>query len=76
MQIKIEVIVALGFFSVALGGAPWMVPAADVMHGIWDYAHHHGSRLTPIPLWYPPFCAVYDWVVAVADRVGIGGLRG
>jgi hypothetical protein len=76
-QIAIEVIVALGFFSAALGGlwvTPWIVPAAYVMHGIWDYSHHKGSRLTPIPLWYPPFCAVYDWVAA-AGLVVIWGLR-
>jgi hypothetical protein len=76
-QIMMELTVALGFFSAALAGlwfTPWVVPAAYVMHGIWDYAHHKGSRFAPIPLWYPPFCAVFDWVAAGFLAV-IWGLR-
>jgi len=67
MQIVTEVMGALGFFSAALAGlwvTPWIIPVAYVIHGIWDSAHHKGSRLAAIPLWYPPFCAVYDWVAA------------
>ena len=69
---------ALGFFAAALVGlwvTPWIVPVAYAAHGIWDYAHHRGSRLASmpsrlvtIPLWYPPFCAF-------ADGVG-GGILG
>jgi hypothetical protein len=55
--------VALGFFGAAMVGlwvTPWIVPAAYVVHGFWDYAHHQNSRLAPIPSWHPPFCAVLD----------------
>jgi hypothetical protein len=61
--------VALGFFAAAMVGlwlTPWIVPAALLAHGFWDYAHHQKSRLAPIPSWYPPLCAALDWVAAVA----------
>ena len=72
-QVITEVTVALGFFGAALVGlwfTPWIIPAAYVMHGIWNL----GSRFAPIPLWYPPFCAVADWVAAAVLAV-IWGLR-
>ena len=77
-QVVAELIVALGFFSAALMGlwvTPWIVPAAYVMHGIWDFAHHKGARLAPVPLWYPPFCAVFDWGAAAVLAV-VWGLHG
>jgi hypothetical protein len=75
-QIITEWTVALGFFGAAMVGlwvTPWIVPAA-VMRGFWDYAHHQNSRLAPIPSWYPPFCAVLDWVAAAILTI-IWGLR-
>ena len=73
-QIATEISVAIGFISAALGGlwiSAWLVPFGWATHGIWDYAHHEGSKLAPksrkfvaIPAWYPPLCAVIDWVVA------------
>jgi hypothetical protein len=78
-QIATEVTVATGFFTAALAAlwiTPWIVPVAYVAHGIWDYAHHQGSKLASvpvklvaIPLWYPSFCAVYDWVAAASLAV-------
>lgn len=71
-QIAMELTAAFGFLGAALAGlwiTPWIVPAAYVMHGFWDYAHHKSSRLVSIPLWYPPFCAVYDWVAAASLAV-------
>jgi hypothetical protein len=78
-QIVTELTVAPGFFAAALVGlwvTPWIVPVAYAVHGIWDYAHHRGSRLAsmpsrlvPIPLGYPPFCAFADWVVAASLAV-------
>jgi hypothetical protein len=68
---------ALGFFGAAMVGlwaTPWIVPAAYVVHGFWDYAHHQNSRLVPIPSWYPPLCAVLDWVAAAILTL-IWGLR-
>jgi len=66
-QIITEWSVAFGFFAAALASlwlTPWIIPAALVAHGFWDYAHHQNSRLAPIPSWYPPFCAVADLVLA------------
>lgn len=66
-QIAIEIVVAMAFLLAALVGMwlnPWAVPAAYVLHGAWDFAHHRNSPLVSIPVWYPPFCAVYDWVFA------------
>jgi hypothetical protein len=80
-QIVTELTVALGFFAAALVGlwiTPWIVPLAYAAHGIWGYAHRHQqgsrlasmpSRLVTIPLWYPPFCAFADWVVAASLAV-------
>jgi hypothetical protein len=78
-QIATEVTVATGFFTAALAAlwiTPWIVPVAYVAHGIWDYAHHQGSKLASvpvklvaIPLWYPSFCALYDWVAAASLAV-------
>ncbi len=83
-QIATELTVATGFIAAALAGlwvTPWIVPVAWAAHGIWDYAHHQGSklasipsRLVPIPLWYPPVCAFADWVVAASLSV-MWGLR-
>jgi hypothetical protein len=78
-QIVMELTVARGGgLSAVVAGlwvTPWIVPAAYSIHGIWDYAHHNGARLAPIPSWYPPFCAVYDWVAA-AGLVLVWSLRG
>lgn len=66
-QILIEIGVASLFFGAALIGIwanPWVIPVAYVAHGLWDFVHHDHSKLTKVPHWYPPFCAVYDWVFA------------
>jgi hypothetical protein len=78
-QIATELTVAMGFLAAALAGlwvTRWILPVAGAAHGIWDYAHHRGSRLASIPssllaipLWYPPFCAVADWGVAASLAV-------
>jgi len=75
-QIAAEVVAATGFFAGALWVSAWVVPIAYIAHGIWDYAHYEGSKLAPrswrfvvIPTWYPPFCAIYDWVAAVSLAV-------
>lgn len=68
-QIAVEFVVAFGFLGAALLGLwvePLVIPAAFVAHGAWDALHHqHQRRLVPIPHWYPPFCALYDWIYAL-----------
>jgi hypothetical protein len=67
-QSVVEIIVASLFFAIALAGMwwnPWIIPIGYVLHGLWDAIHHfHGDDLAPVPLWYPSFCAVYDWIYA------------
>lgn len=83
-QILAEVAAAIGFFIgslAALWASAGVVPFAYTAHGIWDYAHHERSkfalqswRFTVVPRWYPPFCALYDWLAAASLAV-IWGLR-
>lgn len=34
------------------------------LHGLWDWAHDFGLVTTKIARWFPPLCAVFDFVVA------------
>lgn len=64
--LAVEGAVALGFIAAALAGLwvnAWFIPAAYVLHGFWDLAHHRHVA-TAMPAWYVPFCAVFDWVFA------------
>ncbi|MEL7544449.1 MAG: DUF6010 family protein [Pseudomonadota bacterium] len=71
-QVLVEVSAA-GLFALAalVGGIalPIVIPIAYFAHGLWDAAHHARKRgdefLVQTPRWYPPFCAVVDWVVAL-----------
>ena len=77
-QIATELTAAIVFIAAALAAiwsTPWIIPFAYVVHGIWNYAHLQGLKLASlyskfvIPAWYPPFCAVYDWVAVVSLAV-------
>ena len=64
--LAIEGLAALAFLAFALAGlvwSPWFIPAAYGLHGVWDLLHHR-KITTRLPSWYPPMCAVYDWVFA------------
>lgn len=56
------------FVAFALSGlwfSPWLFVAGFALHGGWDYLHH-GPRLSGVvPGWYIPFCAAYDWAIAL-----------
>jgi hypothetical protein len=59
--------VALAFFWIAAGAITLWAPLAAiglVLHGVWDALHHPRAVTTRVPAWYPPLCAVYDWVLA------------
>jgi hypothetical protein len=78
-QILAEVGGSIGCFAGSLAAlwlSTWVVPFAYAAHGIWDYAHHEGSKLASrswqfaiVPAWYPPFCALYDWLAAASLAV-------
>ncbi len=64
--LAMEGLAALAFLAFALAGlvwSPWFIPAAYGLHGVWDLLHHRQIS-TRMPSWYPPMCAVYDWVFA------------
>jgi len=65
--VVVESGVALAFFWLATGALRLWAPLAGfglVLHGIWDLLHHPRAISTRLPVWYPPLCAVYDWVLA------------
>ncbi|NBC24470.1 MAG: hypothetical protein GVX78_02520 [Bacteroidetes bacterium] len=65
----IEIVVASVFVIMGISGlwfTPWILILGLVLHGLWDIAHHNNSiKLAEIPKWYVPFCATYDWVIAI-----------
>jgi hypothetical protein len=68
MPLLIEFSVA-GAFLFAGAAALWadspvLLAVAYVAHAGWDLAHHPRAVPTPVRSWYPPFCVVYDLVVA------------
>jgi hypothetical protein len=73
-QMATEILVGVGFIAAALAGlwvSAWIIPIALAAHGVWDYAHHQNSKLkfkswrfVAVPVWWPPFCAAADWLMA------------
>jgi hypothetical protein len=54
----------MGIFG--LWFSPWILIFGLFFHGLWDIAHHNSSfKLVVVPQWYIPFCATYDWVIAL-----------
>jgi hypothetical protein len=63
----IESGVSILFFSFACFGllySPIWLVLGYTMHGIWDMLHHPRLIKTRIIKWFPPICAVFDFVVA------------
>ena len=59
----IESIVASGFLLSAMLGfrkIPWLVPAAMVSHGVFDFFHHSFIENLGVPSWWPGFCLTFD----------------
>jgi uncharacterized protein DUF6010 len=55
------------FVVLALMGlwvAPGFIAVGLALHGAWDLAHRPRGIPTRLPRWYPPFCAVWDFVFA------------
>jgi hypothetical protein len=42
-----------------------------IAHGVWDALHHEGHGWTKVRTYYPPFCAVTDFVIGGAILAGI-----
>lgn len=56
------------FAALAFAGL-WISPlftiAGYLAHGCWDLLHHKHGPQADIPLWWVPFCVVYDWVLGL-----------
>jgi len=67
--VAIELFIASIFILMGILGlwiSPWILVSGLFMHGLWDIAHHNSiNRLAEIPQWYVPFCATYDWAMAI-----------
>ena len=65
----IEIAAASVFLLFAVLGFrknPWLVSAAIVGHGIFDFLHHLLIENPGVPSWWPGFCLAFD--VILADR--------
>jgi len=51
--------------------SPTLLAAGYLAHGLWDLAHHPRAVRTPVQPWYPPFCVVFDLVVAAFVLVAL-----
>ena len=54
------------FVSAALGllvSPVWLV-FGYTSHGLWDWAHDIGAISTGVSAWFPPACAVFDFLIA------------
>ena len=61
--IAIEIAVAGGFSVLAVLGFKgnlWLVAAAIVGHGVFDFIHHSLIHNPGVPLWFPGFCLAFD----------------
>jgi hypothetical protein len=61
----IESVFASGFLLSAVLGfkkIPWLIPAAMVGHGVFDFFHNSLVANPGVPSWWPGFCGAYDVV--------------
>jgi len=59
----IEIVVAGGFLLVGVLGFRrnfWLVVAALIGHGIFDFVHHFFIDNPGVPHWWPGFCLAFD----------------
>ena len=67
-EVRIEAVAGLAVMIMALLGLWWSttwIAAGFVAHGVWDVLHHPRAVRTPVRRWFPPFCATFDWLVAI-----------
>ena len=66
--LTIESVVASGFLAVAVLGFRrnfWLVVAALVGHGLFDFVHHFFIDNPGVPRWWPGFCLAFDAILGV-----------
>ena len=63
----LELTVGTGFLVLGFLGlwqAPIFIAVGLILHAVWDLAHRPRGVTTKLPIWYPAFCAAYDFVFA------------
>ncbi len=68
LVIVAELVVAalvFGMAALGLGVSPLWLAAGYALHGAWDCIHHPRAVPTQVAAWFPPFCAAFDFVVAL-----------
>src|SRR5712692_7445450 len=61
--LAVEIIAASVFFVAAVVGfktTAWLVVAATIGHGVFDFAHHWFIENPGVPQWWPGFCLAFD----------------
>ena len=64
----IEIVVAGGFWLVAVLGFRrnvWLVVAALIGHGVFDFVHRFFIENPGVPHWWPGFCLAFDALLGV-----------
>jgi hypothetical protein len=56
--------------AASITGSPWLLVLGFAGHGLKD-AWQHRRQFVANTKWWPPFCAVIDWVVAAVIVVEI-----
>jgi hypothetical protein len=59
----VEISVASGFLLLGVLGFKtnlWLIPAAMVGHGVFDFIHHLFIDNPGVPSWWPGFCLAFD----------------
>lgn len=68
LSVRKQVFACCVFVVLALLGlwySWWFSVAGLVLHGGWDFLYHRERGHGVVPIWYAPFCAVYDLSVAL-----------
>jgi hypothetical protein len=61
--LMVESLVAGAFLILAVVGSKkslWLIVAALVAHGIFDFFHHLLIQNPGVPVWWPGFCGSFD----------------
>lgn len=61
--IEVESLIAGAFLVLAVAGFKknlWVIVAALVGHGVFDFFHHLLVRNPGVPVWWPGFCLSFD----------------
>jgi uncharacterized protein DUF6010 len=62
--------VVLALAIVGLRASTTSLAAGYALHGVWDLLHHPRGVPTRVVRWFPPACAAFDFVVAIALLIG------